>query len=315
MHVKHRRPATGLVLALLGLLAACGAEGTDDPARPGVEAVEEFAWLSDDIARGAQPKSGESFRQLAAAGIRTIISVDGARPDIENARKHGLRYVHIPFGYDTVPPDQQLALAKTVRELPGPFFVHCHHGKHRGPAGAVLAQMALGGMTPPEAVAELRRAGTAAKYTGLYACARDHRSPDEAETRAHGFDFPETAPVPALAEAMATIDRRWDGIKLVRQAGWRQPPDHPDVSPAHEALQLRELFTELVRAEKTADRPPEYHGWMKQSRDASVRLEDALRSDPSDTDAAETAFETLRSTCASCHKAHRNRKVSRAASR
>lgn len=294
-----------LLLASLALVS-CGdtAEPAADAAGP--VGIEQFAWVSASIARGAQPKGEAAFRDLAAAGIRTIVSVDGARPDVATAVAFGMRYVHIPFGYDGVPRERQLALAKTVRELDGPFFIHCHHGKHRGPAGAVLAQMALGGMTPDEAVEELRRAGTDEKYVGLYACARDFEPLDPASTQDLDFVFPEVAPVPALAEAMATVDRRWDGLKLVRAAGWESPAAHPDVDPAHEALQLREILTELARSEGTRSRPEDFRRRAEASRDASVRLEAALRSDPVDAEGAAAAFDAIRATCTSCHRQYRN---------
>jgi hypothetical protein len=34
---------------------------------------------------------------------QTIISVDGARPNVDAAKKEGLSYVHIPIGYNGVP--------------------------------------------------------------------------------------------------------------------------------------------------------------------------------------------------------------------
>src|ERR1051326_9522581 len=43
---------------------------------------------------GAAPADEAGFRSLCALGVRTIISVDGATPDVAAARRHGLRYVH-----------------------------------------------------------------------------------------------------------------------------------------------------------------------------------------------------------------------------
>ena len=51
------------------------------------EHVPYFAWMSADIARGGQPKSEEAFRELKDAGIITVISVDGAKPDLELVKK------------------------------------------------------------------------------------------------------------------------------------------------------------------------------------------------------------------------------------
>ena len=71
--------------------------------------------------------------------MQTVISVDGAKPDLEAARKHGLRYVHLPHGYDGVPAPRGDELAIALRTLEGPIYVHCHHGKHRSPAAAGVA--------------------------------------------------------------------------------------------------------------------------------------------------------------------------------
>ena len=59
--------------------------------------------LSEHLTCGAQPESDDDFAALAAAGIRVIVSVDGAAPDVAAAKRHGLRYVHAPFGYDGIP--------------------------------------------------------------------------------------------------------------------------------------------------------------------------------------------------------------------
>ena len=41
-----------------------------------------------------------------------------------------------PIGYDGVPREQALRMIKAVQVAKGPVYFHCHHGKHRGPAGA-----------------------------------------------------------------------------------------------------------------------------------------------------------------------------------
>jgi protein tyrosine phosphatase (PTP) superfamily phosphohydrolase (DUF442 family) len=301
----NRNPSIRLSLLLVLLLVSCGGEsGSDQAPTATAEHVPFFAWLSPDVARGGQPKSEEAFRELSAAGIRTIISVDGAKPDLGLASKYGLRYVHIPVGYDGIPRERQLELAKTVTELDGPFFVHCHHGKHRGPAAAVLAQMVLSGMTPEQAVAEMRAAGTAEKYTGLYGTALVFQVPRADELAACAFDFPEVAAVPAFAEAMAVADRRFDNLKIVQKAGWQASPEHPDVDPAHEALQVFELFVEMGRMEENAGRADDFKGWLAESEAAARDLEIALRDGSAEV--AEASFRKLSQSCSKCHKVYRN---------
>src|SRR5205814_5083001 len=45
---------------------------------------------------GAAPEGDAGLGSLRALGIRTVISVDGARPDVTRAQRFGLRYVHLP---------------------------------------------------------------------------------------------------------------------------------------------------------------------------------------------------------------------------
>ena len=92
------------------------------------------------VISGGQPEGEAGFAELKGLGIKTIISVDGAKPDLELAKKFGLRYVHLPHGYDGIPEERVEELAKAVRDLPGPIYIHCHHGKHRSPAAASAAR-------------------------------------------------------------------------------------------------------------------------------------------------------------------------------
>lgn len=268
--------------------------------------VHEFAWVSERISRGGQPVGDAAFKALADAGIKTIINVDGALPDVETAAKYGLRYVHIPFGYDAVPKEKQLELAKTVRELEGPFFVHCHHGVHRGPVGAVMAEMALSDMTPEEAVAELKRARTGEKYTGLWECTREFEEPTAEETAALSFDFPERAEVPDMPASMAILDRAFDRMKEIRRAKWGVPADHPDLSPAHEALQIGENLYETARTDAAKEHGEEFLALFAAAVEAAKNLETALREEPVNAAAAEDAFKRLDQSCAQCHSGYRN---------
>src|SRR5579883_2265955 len=51
--------------------------------------------ITDKLFSGSSPEGDEGFRSLKELGVRTVISVDGSRPDVERARKFGLRYIHI----------------------------------------------------------------------------------------------------------------------------------------------------------------------------------------------------------------------------
>ena len=87
--------------------------------------------IHQKVISGGQPEGEAGFAELARLGIKTVISVDGARPDVATAQSFGLRYVHLPHGYDGIPSERALELAKAVREFDGPIYIHCHHGKQR----------------------------------------------------------------------------------------------------------------------------------------------------------------------------------------
>jgi protein tyrosine phosphatase (PTP) superfamily phosphohydrolase (DUF442 family) len=267
--------------------------------------------ITDQLFSGSSPEGEAGFHSLKELGIKTIISVDGARPDIATARKFELRYAHIPFGYDGIPRDQVLRLAKAVRELPGPVYIHCHHGKHRGPTAAAAVHLCLDSKCHVEqALEEMRRAGTDPKYTGLYAVPRNLVRPTLEDLMQVPADFPEVAKVPSLAQIMVEIDSRWENLKLIRASNWEVPVDHPDLDPPHEVLQLVELFREANRPREANKRPPQFREWLAGSERKMTKLEYVLRIDKEsgklDRFAANEAFKQMEATCVQCHSAYRD---------
>ena len=260
--------------------------------------------LGKKIISGSCPYGEAGFKMLADLGVKTIISVDGARPDEPFAQKFGMRYVHIPVPYSGITRANGLKIARAVRDLPGPVFIHCHHGKHRGPTAAVLAAMVNEGWTTQNAQDAMKQAGTSSHYKGLWGAARDWKLPTSEELDATDATFPASAPVPATAEAMVSIDERWEHLNAVKAANWQAPADHPDIDPAHEALLLREEFRELHRAPETAKFPTDYAQMMRDSETASANLESALREKK--VEKAQTAFTAIGNNCKSCHASYRD---------
>jgi protein tyrosine phosphatase (PTP) superfamily phosphohydrolase (DUF442 family) len=263
--------------------------------------------LTDKLYSGSSPDGDEGFASLEKLGIKTIISVDGAKPDVDAARKHGLCYVHLPIGYDGVPEQQALRIARAARDLPGPVYIHCHHGKHRGPAAAATAMLFLDEhCSAASAVEVMRTAGTDPHYTGLYAAPERLARPTRAELDQVEADFPEVARIPGLAQAMVEIDMRWDRLKEARRAGWKVPPKHPDVEPAHEALQLTEQYREAGRLPETRDRPEELQRWLVEAEEHAQALDRALKSRVVDSQAVDAAFARVATDCSQCHAKYRD---------
>lgn len=272
--------------------------------------VHNMFRLTSRVFSGSQPDGDAAFAWLAQQGIKTIVSVDGARPDVEAARRHGLRYVHLPVGYDSVPTNRIAELAKLATTSPGPFYVHCHHGKHRGPAAAAAMCEASENWSAAQAEAFLKQAGTSPDYAGLYRSVRDFHVPDAATLAALTNSFPEIATPPGLVQAMVTVDGQMERLRACQQAGWLAPPDHPDVSPAHEAMQLWEQLRELGRAETVKDKPASFIELLRATESAADELRQYLREVPPGHSAlparADAAFRRIADNCAACHKKHRN---------
>lgn len=259
---------------------------------------------STNIYSGSQPEGEETFAALARLGVKTIISVDGSKPDVATARKHGLRYIHLPYGYDGVPTNRVVELTKAVTTEPGPFFVHCHHGKHRGPVAVALMCLASEGWTTNRAVDWLREAGTASDYPGLYRAAREFKPPTAAEIAAIK-ELPEVAQSSSLVEAMVAIDAHFDALKLSQKAGWKTPPGHADISPAHEATLLWEQLRELNRLDDTIKRPADYRIELSKAEQAAEALRKLLR-EPATPSTIDNAFKSVSQSCVTCHKKYRN---------
>lgn len=267
--------------------------------------------LGTNYYSGGAPEGEEGFASLAKLGVKTIITVDGATPEVAAARKFGIRYVHLPHGYDGIGIHTQLMLAKAGRELEGPIYVHCHHGQHRGPTAAAVICMADQGWSRGQAEAFLVTAGTSKNYAGLYDTVRRFEMPSAERLRSLPAGYPEKARVSGLVDAMVEIDERWDHLKAVRAAGYQEPPDHPDIDPANEANILGEHFREAQRLPDAVRHGEKMVGQLKKAEARAKEAERFLRlfavdPEPEIKVLLDQTFDAMGGICSACHKACRN---------
>lgn len=286
----------------LPICLLCAATYAQDalPVKLDLPGLHNVLKVSVRIYSGSEPHGDAGFESLARLGIKTVVSVDGARPDVEAARQHRLKYVHIPIGYDGVSAKAGQSLARLVREADAPFYIHCHHGQHRGPAAAAVACVASGASDAPRALTILELAGTGKNYTGLWRDVANYRPPAKTEKLP---ELVEVAEVESLAAAMAQIDRHFDHLKLCQMAQWQSPPDHPDVVATQEALILREGLRESVR-HSTSRFDARFKIWLAEAEAESARLENALKG--GDRSIATKCLSSLDASCKQCHTAYRN---------
>lgn len=252
------------------------------------EPIPHFKQLSARISCGAEPVTIAHFQQLKKAGVRHIISVDGKQPDVKTASEMGISYVHIPFGYDAIPAKAQLSLVRAVRDLEGPIFIHCHHGKHRGPAAAAIACREAGTVSKSQAITILREAGTSEDYVGLWQAVRSFRSPNS-EVKLPALRS--RSAVPPMAKSMAAIARHLD--RFERGTG-------------NERQQAAVLIYEGLREShrlQSAQRTREFRQWMADSRDLAQTLYTDTRKK---ADSVPKHLAALRESCTRCHAAYRN---------
>ena len=318
---RVRRAVTvlGLAGALTLAAAACGSATSDAgetapladvPREPTLGedgqplGIERYRRWSDKLGQGGQPMGDVAFRNLAALGFRTLISVDGAKPDAETAAKYGLTYVHIPFGYSAIPQDAQDRIVKAVTETDGPVFVHCHHGQHRGPAGMMIARIVVDGISHEEAARELKESGCAEQYTGLYRDVAACKAPPPERLAALPAKLPSYVSPGDVADHMAALDRVWDRILKVKDASWATPASMPDVDPPHEARMLWESFRETARLPESKKYGDDFLAILKRAEDGAVAMEEAIRR--KDAAAAAKHYDAVKASCTDCHKRWRN---------
>ncbi len=286
-------------LLLSGVISAALCEEVAQPLK--IPGIENAFRVTEKIYSGSQPEGDAAFAELEKLGVKTIVSVDGVRPDLAAARQHGLHYVHLPFGYDGVPTNRVSELAKLSLNTNGLIFVHCHHGQHRGPTA--VAVMCLASETWPTNRAEawLRQAGTAEDYPGLYRAVREFKMPTPAQLSAVK-KLPEVAPAASLVDAMVTMDEHFEQLKISQKAGWKI---RPEISPLEEATLLWEQLREIARTEDTAARPKDYRAKLKQAESSSENLRRNLKK-PIDALALDDALQQTSQSCVACHKKYRN---------
>lgn len=250
--------------------------------------IANYRRLSDKVHCGSEPTTAAQFRHLAKLGIRHIVSVDGKQPDKDEAANSGMSYVHIPFGYDDVPKEAAESITHVMRQLEGPVFFHCHHGRHRGPAAAAIACRVEGSATREESIRILEDSGTSEDYAGLWKAVREFKIPKA------GRSLPElksARPVQPLARSMAGIARHLEAFE-----------SQDDKRKQQAAILVYEGLKESHRL-LPEDRPNEFREWMASSRDIARRLYQGAKANG---ESVAQDLQLLRKSCTNCHAAYRN---------
>ncbi|MBC8370972.1 MAG: cytochrome c [Planctomycetes bacterium] len=264
--------------------------------------INHLLVLADGIYTGAAPEGAASFAALAELGVTTVVCVDSAQPNVELAAAYGMKYIHIPIEYSEVSEHAQLSVKRMIEDgRDDVFYIHCHHGKHRGPAVAAIAWRQRSGVNAASALKVLKVAGTSADYPGLWRDVREWKNPATAELP----ELHAIAPIGSFASGMAMLDRNWDRIKLLRKNKWQVPETHPDLVVLSEAQQTRDLLRDCSKElpAELADNQ-DLINRMKKAVGRADDLFSALQNKKSE--AVELSYKELKSSCVNCHRKYRN---------
>lgn len=312
---------TAALLAGLFLAASCGVTRTDahsEARRPSIPlptislahpadlpGLHNVVRYTDGLLSGGQPDGAEGFEALVAMGVKTIISVDGARPEVELAERYGLRYVHLPIGYSGIDATRKAELARVVHELPGPVYLHCHHGMHRSAGAAAAVALALGQLDNETATARMKVSGTAPHYKGMWACAAEGKPMTAAEMAKAPAEFPSVYRTSGLVDGMVAVDVENDNVKSCERAGWKSPDDHPDMFPAKASAGLARALSALLDDAETKERPDEFQRLLNASIDATKALDSAVK-DGRGPEQLSALFKQVSQSCKDCHTKYRD---------
>lgn len=274
-------------------LASChrvsSESGPDLVAPASVAGIERMHSINAQLTTGSSPDS-DGYRALQALGVDVVVSVDGPPPPVDLIDSLGMRSIHLPVGYGEIPSHVMRSLVRLSDEAAeSHLYVHCHKGRHRGPAVAAILLTVRDGGSIDQAMSVLSACGTSPEYVGLWASVEKPNIPEGACS---------DAALPALVEPDSLI-RQMDLIQEVRD----RLDDTASIKDARSnLLLLKEAFIELERLHVPAwsvERP----NWNSDIR-ATIDLVESLRVAPV-FDAG--ALGLIDARCDSCHAASRHR--------
>jgi protein tyrosine phosphatase (PTP) superfamily phosphohydrolase (DUF442 family) len=284
-----------------------GVQKSDDPRLP------KLLRFSQNLYSGSTPATEAAFQCLKALGVKTVISVDGAAPNTVFADRMGMTYVHLPVPFREVPKSRALEIARAIRDLPAPLYIHCSSGTDRAPAAAAIASVMLGQITAMEAIDALKLAGCSPEYSGLYDAVNAAVKLDPAQLEAVTVNFTaKSEPLP-LNKTMVEIDAAWVSLANAKLLDWKIPDTRKDVKPDEDILRLLDLFIHAGTLDEMKNDPGRTQVLADGQRALAQTLH-AWRKDPKAAERTEelnAGIKAVLKSCRTCHdefRGHSSRK-------
>jgi protein-tyrosine phosphatase len=126
--------------AVLGMLGVSAWAGQHYSSGEKVAGINHLQAVNDTLWRGSAPEA-EGYEELVARGVHTVVDLraeDLSADELAEPERAGLNVVRMPIRDGQTPtPEQVDAFIATVRDAPGPVFVHCGAGVGR--TGSITA--------------------------------------------------------------------------------------------------------------------------------------------------------------------------------
>lgn len=121
-------------------------------------------------------------------------------------------------------------------------------------------------------------------------------------------EFQPTVPLPEVAEAMVAMELHFERLEQLAANDWKPLSHSPELKPGHEALLLREQFTELLRTETIQAESADYREQLRSGEQLAAQLEELLRGEPKDPAGKEASrgLGALKANCTACHRRFRD---------
>ena len=136
--------------------------------------------------------------------------------------------------------------------------------------------------------------------------------PSDVATAALDYDFPTAHQFDGMRGVMIEMVRKWDLVKDSESRDWEPDPEHPDVVPMQEAVQLHQLYESFAGLDEAAAWQDDFRSHLELGRTGAEDLMRALSSIEEDGRSEERvqeafdAFDRIAESCASCHATYRN---------
>lgn len=282
-------------LALIGVIAVLSGSLRESHAQEIAPPIENFRKIGPHLYSGGEPDTEEDFAFLKRQGVTIVLSVDGAKPNLEWAEKHGLKYVHVPMGYDGPDEHVRLSLAKVATDKDAVVFVHCHHGLHRGPAAAALIGLNCKLLDKSSAKELLKVAGTSPKYQGLW------RAVEEFVPHKEGTVLPELVAVDEnnqLALSMADLDRAFESIAEARIKKPDATQKEFSAEDKERIVLIEENFKEFARLLPQGS-DAKLVQWAKEAQEQATTLR--MLAEAQKIEEATSLLRMMSKKCTTCH--------------